>query len=61
MARVEHDVAHELAVEEIFEAEIEVGFGAGDGGAEVGVAVADVDDGGVSACNDDGRRDTGRR
>jgi hypothetical protein len=34
---VDHDVVHKRAVEEVFEAEVEVGFRAGDGGAEVGL------------------------
>jgi len=43
-ARVEDDVGHEGAVEERLDAEVEVGLRAGDGGTEVGVAVADMDD-----------------
>ena len=54
--RVEHDVADECAVEEVFEAEVFIGVGrAGDGGAEVGVAVADMDVGGVLAVDLNGR------
>jgi hypothetical protein len=34
---VDHDAVHKRAVEEVFEAEVEVGFRAGDGGAEVGL------------------------
>ena len=45
--RVYDDVARESAVEEGFDAEVEVLFGAGDGGAEVGIGVPYLDDGGV--------------
>jgi hypothetical protein len=55
-ARVEQNGGYERAVEEGFDAEVEVGLGTGDRGAEVGVAVADVDDGWIIAVDlDDGR------
>ena len=47
--RVDLDGGHSSAVDECLDAEVEVGLGTGDGGAEVLVAVADVDDGGVVA------------
>jgi hypothetical protein len=56
LGRVDHDVADECAVEEVFQAEVFVRVcRAGDGGAEVGVTSADLDDGGVVAVDlDDG-------
>ena len=52
-ARVDDDIGHELAVEEGFDAEVEVGRRAGDRGAEVGVGVADMDDRRVVAVDSD--------
>jgi hypothetical protein len=46
---VERDSADKRAIQVSRDAEVEVGFRAGDGGAEVGVGGADLDDGGVSA------------
>jgi hypothetical protein len=55
-ARVDLDGAHRRAVDECLDAEVEVGRGAGDGGAKVVVGGADLDGGGVVAVNlDDGR------
>jgi hypothetical protein len=45
---VDDDGAHGCAIEEGLDAEVEIGLWAGDGGAEVGVGIADLDDGGLS-------------
>jgi hypothetical protein len=59
--RVENDVADECAVEEGLDTEVEIGLRGGDGRAQVGIGVADVDDGGVVAIDlDDGRCVGGR-
>jgi hypothetical protein len=41
-ARVDDDVGHKRAVEDGLDAKVEVGHRAGDGGAQVGVGVANV-------------------
>jgi hypothetical protein len=57
LGRVDDDVADECAVEEVFGAEVFVRIGrAGDGRAEVLVALADMDDGRVVAVDLDAGR-----
>jgi len=56
LGRVDNDVARECAVEEVFQAEVEVGKWRGDCGAEVLVGRADLDVGGVFAVDGDDRR-----
>jgi hypothetical protein len=53
LGRVYDDVADELGVEECFYAGVEVLLRAGDGRAEVLVAVPYLDDGGVVAVDGD--------
>jgi hypothetical protein len=55
-ARVDDDVRYEGAVEQGLDVQVEVGLRASNRGAQVGVAVVDVDGGGVVAVDlDDGR------
>ena len=61
MGRVDDDVARESAVEIGRDAEVEIGFWPGDGGAEVVVGLPYLDDGGVVAVDGEGRRGRGWR
>ncbi len=55
------DVGHEPAIEECFDAEVEVGLRAGNRGAQVSIGVTGVDDGRVVAVDLDHGRSAGGR